>query len=210
MLRTLSALVTSTFLICMSGVSHAQVCPHGTFGVYFDPAGGSTTVQPIQDQALTMYVVLFAEAPVAGAAWVLEMTSDQYAGVLVGPPGPNCQPPWCAHQDPPFWLLGVYNQGVAVLGDPFVSGIRQGFGNCRLGFFGQPILLSTIVLQPWADILGEIEIDVTVRAEDYEGLVYADCGAQICANSTGLTSHISSMVVASESASWGSVKALYE
>jgi hypothetical protein len=209
MLRTLSALVISTSLICLTDVSLAQVCPYGTFGVYFDPAGGSTTVQPVQNQELVMYVILFAEAPVAGAAWQIEMTSDQYSGVMVGPPGPNCQPPWCAHQDPPFWILDVQNEGVAVLGDPFFSGIRQGFGDCRFGFFGQPVLLSTITLYPWANILGRIEVEVTVTAEVHEGLVYADCAAQICANASGLTSHIGTTVVAADPQSWGIVKAIY-
>jgi hypothetical protein len=209
MLKSLSALAILGILVFSTGLAAAQGCPQGTIGVYFDPEGTSQTVKPVQHQILVMYVVLFAEAPVAGSAWLLEMTSPQYSGDLVGPPGPNCQPPWCPYQDPPFWLVASIPEGTVVLGDPFESGIRQGFGTCISGFFGAPILLATIMLNPWADILGSIGVDVTVVAEEYEGLVYADCAAQICDNVVGLTSHISEMIVASEHSSWGRVKALY-
>jgi len=209
MLKSLSALAILAILVISTGLALAQGCPQGTIGVYFDPAGNTQTVQPVQHQLLPMYVILFAEAPVAGAAWQLEMTSPQYAGDLIGPTGPNCQPPWCTYQDPPFWLISVIPEGAVVLGDPFVSGIRQGFGTCVSGFFGAPILLATIFVTPWAEILGSIGVDVTVVAEDYEGLVYADCAAQICANCIGLTSHISETIVPIECSSWGEVKALY-
>ena len=208
MLRVLSALVFSTLLFGLAGVVMGQ-CPPGSIGVYFDPQGGLQTISPIQHEELYLYVVLRAEAPIGGAAWKLEMTSDQFSGALIGPAGPNCQPPYCEYQDPPFWYIGSMNVGPVVLGDPFDGGIRQGLGSCYSGFFANPVLLATVIIMPWADILGHIEVDVTVVAESFEGLVYADCDGVICDQVEGLTSHIGSTVVATQEASWGRVKALY-
>lgn len=210
MLKSLSALAISAILVISLGSASAQECPLGTFGVFFDLDGQSQTFQPIQNQPFTMYVILWVEAPVAGAAWKIEMSSYQYAGELVGPPGPNCQPPWCqGDPDPPLWDMGWFVEGAVALGTPW-EGVRQGFGTCIPdGLFGLPILLGTIILYPWADVLESIVIDVTVVAEDYEGLVYADCAAMICDNATAVISHIAETVVKSESQSWGSVKALY-
>jgi hypothetical protein len=207
MLRSLSALVIS-ILIVLSGAAVGQ-CPEATIGVYFDIEGSLSYVTPIQHQPLVMYVVWFGEAPIGGAAWKLEMTSPHYSGQLVGPPGPNCQPPWCPYQDPPFWHIGTTCVGPVVLGDPFDGGVRQGLGSCFSGFFGNPVLLATVTLLPWADILGSIEVDVTAVAEEYEGLVYALCDGRICDTVTGVTSHIGTTVVGSDGLSWGSVKALY-
>jgi hypothetical protein len=209
MLKTLSALALFSILVVLASGSLAQECPHGTIGVYFDPVGTSQFVQPVQHENLFMYVILFAEAPVGGAAWKLEMTSDQYSDPLYGPAGPNCQPPFCTYQDPPFWYIGSMLTGTVALGDPLDSGVRQGFGTCMSGFFGQPILLGTVILNPWANMLKNIEVNVTVVPEAYEGLVYADCSARICANVVGLTSTIGATVVKNEGHSWGSVKALY-
>jgi hypothetical protein len=208
MLKTLSALANLTIICVLTGMAVAQ-CPPVTIGVYFDSEGSMQSVQPIQHQELFMYVILFGDAPIGGAAWKLEMTSSQYTDPLIGPAGPNCQPPWCAYQDPPFWYFGATIEGTVQLGDPFDSGVRQGFGTCVSGFFGNPVLLATVTLYPWADILGLIDVDITVVPEDYEGLVYADCSALICDNVTGLTAHIGNTVVPSAEHSWGSVKALY-
>lgn len=207
MLRCLSALFL-TILIVSAGVAFAQ-CPDATIGVYFDLDGSTSYVTPIQHVPLVMYVVWFGEAPIGGAAWKLEMTSPHYSDPLVGPTGPNCQPPWCEYQDPPFWHMGTTAVGPVVLGDPFVSGMRQGLGSCYSGFFGNPVLLATVVLMPWADILGTIEVDVTVVPEEFEGLVYALCDGALCDSVSGLTSHIGTTVVPDEMESWGSVKALY-
>ena len=208
MLKSLSALAVIAAILGSFGMARAQCAP-ATIGVYFDADGTSQSVAPIQHQNLVMYVILFAEAPIGGAAWKLEVTSFQYSGQLIGPAGPNCQPPYCSYQDPPFWLMGLQSEGAVCLGDPFESGVRQGFGTCMSGYFGVPILLYTIIIHPWADILGGIEVDVNVVPEDYEGLVYADCSAHICDNVVGLTGHIGTTVIATESDSWGSLKALY-
>jgi hypothetical protein len=208
MLKSLSALALITTILGSSGWTAAQ-CPPASIGVYFDAQGTVQSVSPVQHQNMVMYVILFAEAPIGGAAWRIEMTSPQYSDPLVGPAGPNCQPPYCSYQDPPFWMMGYLNEGTVSLGDPFASGVRQGFGTCISGFFGVPVLLSTIILQPWADILGSMEVDVTVLPEDYEGLVYADCSAYICDNVVGLTTHIGTTVIKSEPETWGGLKALY-
>ena len=208
MLRALSALVCLTILLGLTGVAGAQWCPPGTIGVYFDAAGTEMATTPVQWQELYMFVILFVEAPVGGAAWQLEMTSPQYPGDLVGPPpgSGRLQP---LDDPPPFYHLGTIAQGPVVLGDPFESGIRQGFANCNTGFFGNPILLATIILLPWADILGAVEVDISVIPEQYEGLVYADCAANICDSVEGLTSHLGVTVISAERESWGAVKALY-
>lgn len=209
MLRSLSALAFLASILCLVGVAAGQACPQGTIGVYFDVEGNMQTVTPIQHQDLYMYVVLFVEAPCGGAAWKLEMTSPQYADALIGPQGPNCQPPWCTYRDPPFWYLGTTAVGPVSLGDPFETGVRQGLGSCFSGFFSNPILLATVVLHPWANILGSIEVDVTVLPEDYDGLVYAFCDGRLCDNVLGLTSHIGTTVVANENTTWGGLKATY-
>jgi hypothetical protein len=209
MLKSLSALAILTYVIVLTGLAFAQQCPQATIGVYFDDVGGLQSIQPFQHQELFMYVILFAEAPIGGAAWKLEMTSQQYTDPLIGPPGPNCQPPWCSYQDPPYWYFGSIIEGAVQLGDPFDTGVRQGFGTCVSGFFGYPVLLATVILYPWADILSWIEADVTVVQEDYEGLVYADCSARICDNVVGLSSHIGTTVIEASAQSWGSLKALY-
>jgi hypothetical protein len=157
-----------------------------------------------------MYVVLFAEAPIGGAAWRIEMNSPQYLDSLVGPWGPNCQPPWCEPQDPPFWNMGYVPQGPVFLGDPFAGGVRQGFADCLSGFFGNPILLATVLVRPWADILESIEVDISVVPELEDGLVFADCAGHLCYSVVGLTSHLGTTVVASEKGSWGGIKALYD
>ncbi len=207
MLKSLSAL----FLIILfvhAGSASAQ-CPEATIGVYFDINGATSYVTPIQHVPLAMYVVWFGEAPIGGAAWRLEMTSPQYFDPLVGPAGPGCQPPHCGYQDPPFWHLSTVAIGPVVLGEPFESGIRQGLGSCFSGFFGNPVLLATVFLMPWADVLATVEVDVTVIPEEFEGLVYALCDGALCDTVTGLTSHLGTTVVANEQESWGSVKALY-
>lgn len=209
MLKLLSALACSTLILGLTGIAPAQMCPPATIGVYFDAGGTLQTVTPVQHEILRMYVVMFVEGPVGGAAWRLEMTSPQYSDPLLGPAGPNCQPPWCAYQDPPFWYLGFTGVGPVVLGDPFNGGVRQGTGTCLSGFFGNPILLATVMIYPWADILGSIEVDVKVVPEIYEGLVWADCDARLCSDVTGLTSRIGMTAVAVEPVSWGAVKALY-
>lgn len=209
MLKLLSALACLTFLLGPTGSVTAQVCPPATIGVYFDADGTQQTVTPVQHEILYMYVILFVEGPVGGAAWRLEMTSPQYSDPLIGPAGPNCQPPWCEYQDPPFWFLGFSATGPVVLGDPFNGGIRQGTGTCLSGFFGNPILLATVMIMPWADMLGSVEVDVTVIPEIYEGLVWADCDARLCFDVTGLTSHIGTTAVETQSRSWGAIKALY-
>lgn len=208
MLRLLSALASLTILLGMAGVADAQ-CPPATIGVYAEPAGTTQSATPIQHQELFLYVIFFAEAPIAGAAWQLEMTSPQYPGQLVGPPGPNCQPPWCEDQDPPFWHIATQVQGPLWFGDPFDGGIRQGLGDCFSGFFGNPVLLATVILEPWAEILGSIEVDIAVVPEEYDGLVYADCEAILCDSVVGLTTHLGATVVKSEEQSWGAMKALY-
>jgi hypothetical protein len=207
MLRSLSALACLTILLGLTGWAEAQL-PPGTIGVYFDVTGTTQSVNPVQHEDLYMYVILFAEAPIGGAAWRLSMTSAQYPDTLIGPPGPDCQPPECTYQDPPYWYLYSFVEGLVVLGDPW-TGVRQGFWECRLGFFGQPVLLATVVLRPWADILEFIEADITVQPDPIEGLVYVDCAAAICYDVTGLTSNVGTTVIASRAESWGSVKALY-
>jgi hypothetical protein len=71
------------------------------------------------------------------------------------------------------------------------------------------VLLATVVIRPWADILESIEVDISVVPEQYEGLVWADCDARLCHDVTGLTSHIGTTAVAIRNESWGAVKALY-
>jgi hypothetical protein len=208
MLKLLSKLVSWAIVLGVAGMVAAQPCPPGTIGVYFDTAGNSQFIQPVQHQNLFLYIILFAEAPVGGAAWRLELTSPQYSDSLVGPVGPDCQPPICEYQDPPFWYVGFISEGSVVLGDPF-GGIRQGFTQCQLGFNGTPILLGTLILNPWADILGQIEVDVNILPEEYEGLVYALCSAQICDSVTPMPGHIGATVIQNKPQSWGSVKALY-
>ena len=208
MLKSLSALALAATLLGCTGWIKAQ-CPPATIGAYFDAAGTLQAAIPVQNQELRIYVILFAEAPVGGAAWRLGLTSPQFSGPLVGPAGPNCQPPWCSHQDPPFWLLAMYYTTAIQLGDPFNAGVRQGFQYCQSGFLGAPVLLATIVLMPWADILGTMEVEIAAVPELYDGLVFADCSAQICPTVTGLITQLGATVVETEEMSWGSVKALY-
>jgi hypothetical protein len=210
MLKLLSALACLTFLLGSVGVVTAQMCPPATIGVYFDVGGTMQTVTPIQNQDLYMYVVMYVEGPVGGAAWQLVMSSPQYSGPILGPPGPNCQPPWCAgEQDPPFWYMGFTAVGPVVMGDPFNGGVRQGLGSCYSGFFGNPVLLATVRIRPWADMLAWTEVDITVIPEVYEGLVWADCDARLCFDVAGLTSRLGVTAVANETKNWGAVKALY-
>jgi hypothetical protein len=208
MFRSLSALAFLTILLGLPVWVGAQ-CPTGTIGVYFDPAGTTQSTTPVQHQDLALYVILFVEGPAGGAAWKLQVSSPQYEGPLVGPEGPDCQPPWCTYQDPPFWHVGTHSDAALVLGDPFLGGVRQGFGRCISGFFGNPILLATVILRPWAEILGSIEVDITVVGEDNDGLVYADCAAHLCHSVVGLTSHLAPTVVSRDVGSWGALKALY-
>jgi hypothetical protein len=208
MLKWLSALAC-LITLGLIGVAAAQECPPATIGVYFDLAGTSQTATPVQHEDLYLYVIMFVEGPVGGATWRLEMTSPQYSDPLLGPIGPNCQPPWCETQDPPFWYMGYYAVGPVAFGDPFDTGVRQGFGTCQSGFYGNPILLGTVIIRPWADILGSIEVDISVVPEAYEGLVWADCSARLCTDVTGLTSHLGTTAVSVETESWGAVKALY-
>ena len=106
MLQSLSALALITIILGSSGWTAAQ-CPPASIGVYFDAQGSVQSVSPVQHQNMVMYVILFAEAPIGGAAWRIEMTSPHYSDPLVGPAGPNCQPPYCSYQDPPFWRMGI-------------------------------------------------------------------------------------------------------
>lgn len=208
MLKSLSALAFAATLLGCTGSTTAQ-CPPATIGAYFDPAGTRQSANPVQNRELRVYVILFAEAPIGGAAWRLSLTSPQFSGPLVGPAGPNCQPPWCTHQDPPFWHLATIYASTVQLGDPFDTGVRQGFKYCQSGFLGAPVLLATVVLMPWADILGAMEVRVEVIPETYDGLVFADCSARICPSVAGLVSQLGATVVETEEMSWGSVKALY-
>lgn len=208
MLKSLSALAFAATLLGCTGSTTAQ-CPPATIGAYFDAAGTLQSAIPVQDRELRLYVILFAEAPVGGAAWRLSMTSPQFAGPLVGPVGPNCQPPWCAHQDPPFWHLATIYASTVQLGDPFDVGVRQGFKFCQSGFLGRPVLLATVILMPWADILSSVEVEIEAVPELYDGLVFADCSALICPTVVGQVSHLGATVVESDEMSWGSVKALY-
>ncbi len=208
MLKSLSALALLAILFGCTGSTIAQ-CPPATIGVYFDAAGTGQSAIPVQNQELRLYVVLYAEAPVGGAAWRLSMTSPQLSGPLVGPVGPNCQPPWCPYQDPPFWHLATFYASTIQLGDPFDAGVRQGFQYCQSGFLGAPVLLATVVLMPWADVLRTMEVDIAVVPEPHDGLVFADCSARICDTVTGLVSRLGATVVGNEEMSWGSLKALY-
>jgi hypothetical protein len=208
MLKSLSALALAATLLGCTGWVEAQ-CPPATIGAYFDAAGTLQAAIPVQNQELRIYVILFAEAPVGGAAWRLSLTSPQFSGPLVGPAGPNCQPPWCSYQDPPFWHTATFYTSAIQLGDPFGTGVRQGFQYCESGFLGAPVLLATIVLMPWADILGTMEVEIAAVPELYDGLVFADCSARICPTVTGLIAQLGATVVETEEMSWGSVKALY-
>lgn len=210
MLKLLSALACLILLLGLTGVVTAQYCPPATIGVYFDAGGTMQSVTPIQHENLYLYVIMYVEGPVGGAAWQLEMTSAQYSGELLGTVGDACQPPWCEYQDPPFWMVSYTPVGPVAFGDPFDGGVRQGLGFCASGFYGNPVLLATVVIRPWADILGSIEVDVSVIPEQYEGMVWADCDARLCSeNITGLTSHIGTTAVPSQTESWGAIKALY-
>jgi hypothetical protein len=182
MRRSHRALVFSACLV----LSLPVLAQLPSVGIYFDEQGTQITKSiqvELPDPFLPFhaYVIVFWEAPVGGASYGL-------------------------HIDPRIELLAAtYPAGVQI-GDPLDGcGVEVGLSFPGFGFNGNPVLISTLLLQ-----VEETVYDGLICVQPnchYDDVVVADGVAVIytaCGNCGFLT-----QVIGVESATWGSVKNLY-
>lgn len=163
--------------------SYLTVPPRPSVGIFFDTAATTTygTFNGGYDEYHTAYIMAVnTEATVGGAAYKLNL-------------------------DPRISLLAhTYPAGLQI-GDP-LTGIQVGFTDCFVGYFGVPVLVSTLTLWTGANLLNEAELSIT--AYPPAGAVQiSDCEGNLRSVDGG-TAYLT-IPVATENQSWGQIKNLY-
>ncbi|HEX9639831.1 MAG TPA: hypothetical protein VGB13_00800 [Candidatus Krumholzibacteria bacterium] len=154
-------------------------------GVFHDAAGQESVYWPFLNVPFDFYVVIRDEAAIEGVAYRLEFPAGMF--VIAAQFSPD--------------------------GDGFLfqtpNGDIIGFGECILGFGGQPILVAhyTALFVDPGSIPGAIRLLPNVD-ENPLSIVYATCGEQVvaCENVIDLYIDFGGAV---QSRSFGAVKSLY-
>jgi len=163
--------------------SYLTVPPRPGVGIYFDTAATSNvgSFNGGYDTYHTAYVIATnAEATVGGAAYKLELDSRITL------------------------LAHTYPAGIQI-GDP-ISGIQVGFTDCYVGYYGVPVLVSTLTLWTGNQLLSDAQMSIT--AYPPAGVVQlSDCEGNLRSVAGG-TAYLS-IPVAAENQSWSQIKTLY-
>lgn len=188
MLRKATFLIIALAFAFAAGTASAQT--ECVVGVYADEAGSSTTITPQRDlgtplTTFSVYYVIFVEDFVNAVAWDREISGIDVVATTVSIDG--------------------YGNFL----DERPEGWRIGLGGCQIGFGGIPIPLmreDITFVDDYQGGTGSIQVLPNV-IEDPTTPIYSDCQAILHPCGTG--SLVIETVVANESESWGSVKALY-
>ncbi|MHB8079123.1 MAG: hypothetical protein ACYDIE_07700 [Candidatus Krumholzibacteriia bacterium] len=163
--------------------SYLTVPPRPTVGIFFDTA--ATITQGVfnggYDQYQTAYIIVTnAEATVGGAAYKLELDSRITL------------------------LAHTYPAGIQI-GEP-LTGVQVGFTDCYIGYYGVPVLVSTLTLWTGNQLLTDAQLHIaayppagTIQLSDCEGNLR---------NVEGGTAYLT-IPVAAENQSWSKIKTLY-
>jgi len=163
--------------------SYLTILPQPKIGIYFDTAATQTqgTFNGGFDTYHTAYIfAVDTEKLVGGAAF--KLTMDARISLL----------------------SATFPAGVQI--GTLLEGIQIGFTDCAPGFYGTPVLCSTLTLWTGANLLADAEL----RIDPYPlaGVIQlADCDG-IITNVAGGTATLT-IPVGAESDTWGQVKALY-
>lgn len=164
--------------------SYMTVPPRPAVGIYFDTAASSNygTFNGGFNEYHTAYVMVTnAEATVGGVAYKLEL-------------------------DPRITLLAhTYPLGIQI-GEP-LTGIQVAFTECYIGYFGVPVLASTLTLWTGDQLLTEAQLKISAYPQTGT-IQLADCDGNL-RNVEGGTAYLS-IPVAAENQSWSKIKTLYE
>jgi len=155
-----------------------------TLGVYADPAGTALNLTT-GEEYYNVYVILFAENQIGGAAFMLDVTGNQNI------------------------IFQNFGDGI-VIGESAPVDVRTGvqiaYEDPVLGFFGTPVLLVTLTMQSTVEEGGFAEMCVLPYPE-YEDVVYAHPAGELFPV-TGLCGTVS-VPVPGETTTWGNMKALF-
>jgi hypothetical protein len=186
MLRRTMVAVVAVTLAMIAGTALAQ--PQCVVGVYADPAGLSTIASPTHSggqisDTFSVYTILFAEDFANAVAWSLYI---QGLGTDV---------------------FVVSRTDYGNFTDVQPQGFRMGLGNCIIGFNHHPILLmrhdlATLTINPRLVQVGPNAL------ESSQSPIYSNCVQQLTPCAAGVLG-INGPPIPNDSASWGSVKALY-
>jgi hypothetical protein len=165
------------------GTALLTVYPPTVIGVYWDQAGTQTnkTANGGYDETQTAYIIAMdTEQTVGGAAFKLSL-------------------------DPMITLTGAtFPPGLQV--GTLLDGIQIGLTDCYFGFYGNPVLLSTLTLWTGANLIPNGIIQI-LPYPPAGAIQLADCNAAI-RNVDGGTATLT-IAVPTENKSWGEIKSLY-
>lgn len=166
------------------GSAALTVYPPTKIGVFWDTAATQTNKQAKggYDETQTAYIIAVdTEQTVGGAAFQLALAP----GITL--------------------TNATYPAGIQV-GTP-LEGIQVGFTNCYYGFYGNPVLISTLTLWTGANLIPNGTISILPYPP--AGVIQlADCNANIRAVDGGVATL--TIAVPTESSTWGGVKNLYK
>lgn len=198
MLRRTMALALALSLTLVAGTALAQ--PACSIGVYADPAGTVGLFQPTEVQAFTVYVVAFTEDVINAAAYQISfpdlftpanpLGTFFVTGAAYGPSGLGLEVP-------PGLSAGDTNETV-------------GLGECAIGFGGNPVVVAA-----YNCIVTGTNPGGQVCLGQHDDL-FSDPGKAQVNNCTGILRACDlgpcltvEPPIATESVSFGAVKALY-
>ncbi len=168
----------------VGGEAKLTVYPPTKLSVFWDTAGTQTNLVTNggYDVSHTAYLlVVDSEQTVGGVSYKLDI-------------------------DPRISLTGhTYPAGIQI-GTP-LEGIQVGMTDCYYGFYGQPVLISTLTFWTGNQIINDGYIDVVayppagaIQLVDCQGMLRVIDGGRAMLN----------VVVSTEDKSWGEIKNLYE
>jgi len=185
MLRRTMIVVIALLVAMTAGSALAQTC---TVGVYGDADGTVGFVQPIEGQTFDMYVVLFTENLVSAASYSLDI------------PGLN---------DTIFNLNVAYGPSAGGINLNSANGENVGLGECAIGFGGAPVVVAHHTMLQIVNFDGPRTITVGGNCdEDCNSPVMSSCNGTLTTCDSGASLLVDG-VIATQSASFGAVKSLF-
>lgn len=179
-MNRLAIVLLALLLLLAAPAAHADCA----IGVFADSAGHWTVYWPTQFVPFDIYVLLWDEAAVEGAAYQ-----------LLTPPELVISGSWFSPDENGFELQTP-------------NGSLIGFGECVLGFGGQVIQVARYQVL-WTSPTGlPASVDVVANVDEAPTVVYASCSETVepCLNTQALLLSYGAPV---ESKSFGAVKSLF-
>jgi hypothetical protein len=185
MLKKSIAVVFAVALAMTATVASAQTFCN--MAAYADPVGGQSTLDPVEGQTFSIYVVMFTEDTAAAAAYSMSLASS--------PSGPF----------PQARFSGPSRNGL-VIDEP--TGTNVALGECVIGFGGLPVLIDEyqyVVIPGYAG--DEVSIGPNT-SQDPDFPVYVTCNdiTKTCESGAAL---IIGAVIDTEASSFSNIKSLY-